>query len=111
MQGLQGLVAPCDMVDLLDLYEFCGHQLDALKQLGHKLTEHKGELQADCKALRMVLAAAKQLHNKEVSKEREGREGGGPSWPGSCVAVPRKHPFGAWSAFCAVVLSPRELSP
>jgi hypothetical protein len=66
--GVQGLQGPNDMIDLMDLYEFCGHPVGGLDHLAEKLLEFKPEMQTDCKALRMVLAAAKEKAGEDSAQ-------------------------------------------
>jgi hypothetical protein len=68
-QELQGLQEPTDKLDLPVLYVRCGYSFASLVSLEGRLkAASAGEVETDCKALRMVLAAAKELHNPGVRR-------------------------------------------
>jgi hypothetical protein len=68
LQQLQQLKAPEDTALLLDIYEFCGYSLEGeeLMRLYPKVGANKANLEGDCKALRLVLAAAKEAEDVQV---------------------------------------------
>jgi hypothetical protein len=86
VQELQALVGPTSKLELMDLYEFCGHDLTALGHLEAKLREFGGDTETDCAALRLAVAAAKELHSTQV--------GGGSTvmrWKPACATVPAQY--------------------
>jgi hypothetical protein len=60
------------MIDLMELYDFCGHPVDGLDHLEGRLKTLREERETDCKALGMVLAAAKELHSPQVRGMGQG---------------------------------------
>jgi hypothetical protein len=98
VQELQGLEAPHEMMDLTDIYEFCGHRVGNLGHLEGKLKAFEEEKGTDCKALRMVLAAAKKLHSGQV----RGSGGGGRCSTAACRQ--RQRPTANGRGSCRLLL-------
>jgi hypothetical protein len=68
LQKLQQLKPPEDTVRLLDVYEFCGYSPEGeeLTRLYPKVDANMADLEGECKALRLVLAAAKEAGDVQV---------------------------------------------